>query len=121
MFYKNGLNVKDNGCICNQFLILPISQNSLSNNIKNSKQLIQHGGIQWIKQAKEFWLLICAHKMDYYNVFNKQIKILKLYKKSFVLILKRKDKDLHVFISYQIQIYLKYYRKQRNQLQYNLI
>lgn len=82
MFLKSGPNVKDSGCICNLSLIQQILPNNSFNNIRNLKQLIQHGDIQWNKQAKEFWLSICALKMDSYKDFKKQIKTFKSFKKN---------------------------------------
>lgn len=121
MFLKNGQNVKVNGCIYNLFLILQILQNNLFKNQRNSRLLTQLGSILWNKLIKVFLSFKCVLKMVSSNVFSKQTKTSKLFKKNYAVILKKREKNSHVFTSYQIQTYFKFYHKQNNHLLYSHI
>ncbi len=120
MWWRNGWNVKDNGCIYNLFLIQEISVNNCHLKVKNSGRLIMFGKPICNSQSNMWVSCKCVLLMAYFKNLEMLMKNYNRFKNHLTNIYRKRDKSLLGFISFQTMIYLKFFLKQSNLQLYSL-
>lgn len=120
MFWRNGLSVKESGCICNLFSTLQTLLNNQQLRVKNSKLWTLPGSTLCSKRTKFFWFWKCVLKTDFLSVYRKLTKIYRRFKGSCEVTCRRREKNLLDFISCRTLIFFRFFPKRNSLLQFSL-
>ena len=120
MWWRNGWNVKDNGCIYNLFSIQEIFLNNFQLKVRNLDQLIMFGKQIWHSLNSTWMWRLSVALWGFWINLNKPMINWNKFRNLWMSILKRKEKNSLDFISYLMTIFWKFSHKLNNLQQCNL-